>query len=290
MVKPSGLPKNICISKYHILILLTFIGAISTVFGCATAKEPQYINQPDAIELVPIKTFDLPSCLTGNNRPIIDVMLSRPGEVSEFYPSDQINQLIGSLSGFFGGAFLGAGAACISILTTPGPYLTMNEMAIFVAVGGTIGGLVGAILGANAASGDERVQYANVKKAFHETDFSGQIQLQLERNFSYDFTAVPNGNTEIELSILEYGLSVIRGHNLSIIFEAEIRVKHEDGIVFQDFIYWSEHKRSDDLPPPRSEHLFNLAEADGKLVNTILEEASEVIASVVLKRLKVPYR
>ena len=276
--------------KQCIVIFLVIISLIFNLLGCATVKEPQYDSQPDVVEIVPTHPFDLPSILTGNNRPIIDVVLLRPGDVSEFYPSDQIDQLLGALSGLFGGAFMGAGAACIGILLSPGPYLTLTEMAVFVAAGGAIGGLVGAILGADAASSDENEQYANVKKAFHETDFSGQIQLQLERHFSYHFTAETDGNTEIEFSIRKYGLSITRGYRFSFNFEAEIRVKHEDGIIYQDFIYWKEDRRSEDLPPPRSEHLFNLAEADGKLVNTILEEASEVIATVVLKRLRVPYR
>ena len=83
----------------------------------------------------------------------------------------------------------------------------------------------------------------------------------LERNFSSHFTDETDGNTEIELSILEYGLNITREYNLSFNFETEIRVKHEDGIIFQDFIYWREDKPSADLPPPRSEHVFNLAEA-----------------------------
>jgi hypothetical protein len=272
-IKQKRLPIDFYIPKILIIFFLNIIGTISILFGCATIEEPQYVSQPDVIDVVPIQTFDLPTLLTGNNRPSIDVQLTKSGEVSKVSPENAVS---GVFIGFIYGSFWGVRAT--------GGSTSLPLLAIAAAAGGTIGATLGAVEG-----GINSNDHSIVTKAFQETNFSAQIQNVLEKSLSSYFLGQPDGITEIQLLILGFGFSATGFDNLGFYCEADIQVKHARELVFQDFIFGSAQKRSEDMPPPRSASLHDFAKGDGKLMHTMLEEASEIVSAIVLKRLKVPY-
>jgi len=272
-MKQKRLPIDFYIPKTLIIFLLNIIGTISILFGCGTIEEPRYFSQPDVIEVVPIKTFDLPALLSGNNRPSIDVQLTRPGEVSKVSSENAVS---GGFYGLIYGSLLGVSAV--------GGTATLPVLAVAAAAGGTIGAISGAWVGGMSS----RAQ-SIVTRTFQESDFSAQIQRILEKNLSSYFSGQPDGITEIKLLILGYGFSATGFDNLAFHCEADIQVKQAGELVFQDLIFWSARKRSQDVPPPASASLYKFADDDGKLMRTMLEEFGEVVAAIVLKRLKVPY-
>lgn len=277
-MKPKKLPINFYIPKTLISIFLIIIGTTSILFGCATIEEPKYVSQPDVIDAVPSLTFDLTTLLTGNNRPSIDVHLAKPGEVSKVHPE---NSGEGALEYLFAGIIF----VPVAMLLDPYTYLMpLTDSAIVAAGAVTIFVIYGAVKGDKNSNAQPIVL-----KAFRETNFSAQIQYILEKNISSRFSGQPDGITEIKLLILDYGFSAEGSNNLEFHFESDIQVKHAGELVFQDLIFWSAQKRSEDVPPPRSASLYEFAQDDGKLMRTILEEYSEVVAAIVLKRLKVPY-
>jgi hypothetical protein len=227
---------------------------------------------------VPAQTFDLTTLLTGNNRPSIDVQLTKPGEVSKVYPE---NSGEGALDYLIGGIIF----VPVVMLLNPYTYLMpLTDSAIVAAGVVTIFVIYGAVRGGKNSNAQPIVI-----KAFEETNFPAQIQYLLEENLSSRFSGQPDGITEIKLLILDYGFSNKGSNNLEFHFEADIQVKHAGKLVFQDLIFWSAQKRSEDVPPPRSASLYEFAQDDGKFMRTLLEEYSEVVAAIVLKRLKVPY-
>ena len=277
-MKQKKLPIYFYISRTLIAIFLIIIGTLSIFFGCATIEEPQYVSQPDVIDVVPSQTFDLTTLLTGNHRPSTDVQLAKPGEVSKVYPE---NSGEGALENLI------AGIIFVPVATLLNPYtyfMSLTELAI--GAGGIV--TVFVIYGAVEGGKNSNAQPI-VIKAFQETNFPAQVQYILEKNLSSRFSGQPDGITEIKLLILDYGFSAKRSNNLEFHFEADIQVKHAGEFVFHDFIFWSAQKRSEDVPPPRSASLYEFAQDDGKLMRTMLEEYSEVVAAIVLKRLKVPY-
>ena len=269
-------PIDLYIPKTLIIVFLNIISTISILFGCATIEEPQYVSQPDVIDVVPIQTFDLPALVTGNNRPSVDVQLTMPGEVDKVSPE---NAAVGAFTGLIYGPFLGVAA----FLKSPSGW-SLTNFAIAAAAGGAVGATLGAVVG-----GINNNAHSIVSKTFHETNFSAQIQRILEKNLSSYFLGQPDGYTEIKLLILGYGFSTARFNNLEFHCEADLHVKHAGELVFQDMIIWSAQKRSEDMPPPGSASLYEFAENDGKLMRTMLEEFSEVVAAIVPKRLEVPY-
>ena len=282
-VKQIKLPKDIHIPKNLIIAFLTIIGTISTIFGCATVKEPpyeepRYVSLLDVIHLEPTKTFDLPALLTADNCPSVDVQLTKPGEVAKESPENPVK---GAFYGFAGGFLLTVG-----ICGRAGPEAADLCLTAATAVGaifGTLGAVAGTLI---------YFDQSNITKAFQETNFSDQIQYLLEKNLSSYFMGQPDGITEIKLLILDYGFtttSTTGDNNLIFHCDTDIQVWHAGELVFQDSIFWSEIKRSYDVPPPRSASFHDFAKGDGKLARTVLQEASEVIAAIVLRRLKVPY-
>ncbi|MGB5749487.1 MAG: hypothetical protein WBM69_21085 [Desulfobacterales bacterium] len=141
-MKKKRLPIDFYIPKTLIIFFLNIIGTISILFGCATIEEPRYVSQPDVINVVPIQTFDLPTLLTGNNRPSVDVQLTKPGEVSKFSPE---NAAIGAFKGLIIGPFLGVA----TFLTTPssGLPLTTTNLAIAAVAGAIICATIWAVMG-----------------------------------------------------------------------------------------------------------------------------------------------
>jgi hypothetical protein len=266
------------IPKTLIVIFLIPIGTISILFGCATIEEPHYVSQPDVIGVVPAQAFDLTALLTGNNRPSIDVQLAKPGEVSKVYPE---NSGQGALHYLIAGIILVPAA----MLLEPATYfMPLTDSAIVAAGAVTIFMIYGAVKGGR----NNNAQPIAIR-AFEETNFPAQIQYILEKNLTSRFPGQPDGITEIKFLILDYGFNTKGSNNLEFHFEADIQLKHAGELVFQDLIFWSSQKRSEDVPPPKSASLYELAQDDGKLMRTMLEEYSEVVAAIVLKRLKVPY-
>jgi hypothetical protein len=277
-MKQKKLPIYFYVPKTLIVIFLITIGTISIFFGCATIEEPHYASQPDVIDVVPAQTFDLATLLTGNNRPSIDVQLARPGEVSRVYPEN-------SGQGAFHYLIAGIILVPAAMLFEPATYfMPLTDSAIVAAGAVTIFVIYGAVKGAKNSNAQPIVV-----KAFEETNFPAQIQYILEKNLSSRFSGQPDGITEIQFLILDYGFTTKGSDNLEFHFEADIQVKHAGELVFQDLIFWSSQKRSEDVPPPKSASLYEFAQDDGKLMRTVLEEYGEVVAAIVLKRLKVPY-
>ena len=273
-MKHKNLPIDFYIPKTLVVIFLIIIGTISILFGCATIEKPQHVSQPDVIDVVPSQKFDLTTLLKENNRPSIDVQLAKPGEVAKFYP-ENIEE--GALSGLV----LGIMSAPVLMLFNPYTYfMSFTELAIGAGVIVTVFVTCGVVIGGTNSNAQPIVT-----KAFQETNFAAQIQHILERNLSSRFSGQPDGITEIKLLILDYGFSDKGSNKLEFHFEADIQVKHAGEFVFQDSIFWSAQKRSEDVPPPRSASLYEFAKDDGRLMRTMLEEYAEEVAAIVLNRL-----
>ena len=286
-MKQKRQPIDLYIPKTLIIFFLYIIGTISTIFGCTTVKhpyfeEPQYVSLQDGIHLEPTKTFDLPTLLKANNFPSVDVQLIKPGEVDEIPKVSPESPAKGAFIGFLGGFFVTLGIC--------GPGVPPDVCFTICAAVGAISATYMAVQG--GINYFSNFDLSNVTEAFQETNFSDQIQYLLEKNLSSYFTCQPDGMTEIKLLILEYGFTTISTageNNLIFHCDADIQVWHAGELVFKDSIFWSEIKRSYDVPPPRSASFHDFAKDDGAFVRAVLKEASEVIAAIVLKRLKVPY-
>ncbi|MBW2410837.1 MAG: hypothetical protein JRF72_13640 [Deltaproteobacteria bacterium] len=276
MTQP-GLKKG----HYFPAALMAFVfGTILILFGCATTahQEPQYVSQPDDIDVIPAETFDLPDLLADNNRrATLDVQVAKAGEMPEVSPKNAIE---GASAGLFAWIFVGLPGV---LLKAP-PGATFTDIVIVAAAGGilfTAGGAVWGEINSN--------NHSIVSKAFRETDFAAQIQYILDKNLSFHFPGEPDDMTAIKLLILDYGFSTRGADTLEFYCEANIEVRHAGEVVFEDFIFWSAQTRSQDVPPPVSASLGAFAKDEGALMRSMLQESSEVVAAVVLKRLKVSY-
>lgn len=70
------------------------------------------------------------------------------------------------------------------------------------------------------------------------------------------------------------------------VIQADIILKSANQVLYKDRIFWEPFKRSMDVPPPQCELPADFAAQEGKLARQTFEEAAQVLAAVILRRLR----
>ena len=252
--------------KVVIIVLLT----MAALSGCATGKMNEQTqswvrsHRDDKITKIPHQVFDLKSIVPSGQQPKVEVCLAKPGEISKVWPA-----------GFFDGFSTGSSLAAAGIGAT-----MLMPMAQGAAVGGAI------LLPGFTFMGIKNSRQGSVLvKAMEEVDFPKSVEKLLQSKLSRQFPGKVSNNLEVQVLILGYGLFGSGGDELWFHCDAQIQVKKAERIIFEDSITWQAQKRSDDVPPPRFAKLSEFAKDDGKLARDTFNEASEVLAAIIIKRM-----
>jgi len=101
-------------------------------------------------------------------------------------------------------------------------------------------------------------------------------------------TASPD-TTRIDITIHTYGLTLLppqRAEMLCVLVRGSVSVTSSREVEFSDDIVWEPYRRSEDLPAPQCADLRTFARQDGRLTRDSIDEAAEVLAAAVVKRLR----
>jgi len=199
----------------------------------------------------------------------IEVRLARAPEVAQVWPN----------SVFEG---LGAGAG----LTAVGAGVTLlNPLAGAAVVGGVILTPALAIMGVMNASTRKAII-----TALQEVDFPRRLQDAIQSRLAASATGRTDHTMKLEVLVQGYGFfdgGGPEGLDYCFSFDGELTVTAADGVLYQERVFMEPYKRSLDVPPPRCTRFDKFGEDDGRLGRETLEEASEVMAAVIVRRLGV---
>jgi hypothetical protein len=255
-----------------------------SIFDPASIARPslteKHVQKP--IERIPCKTIELPIA-EGSGISKIEVRLAKESEISKVWPNTLFE-------GFMeGGASLFTGIGCVIMNPMLGQAAAVGGIILFPGL---------TVMGAINAS-----DRSAIVTAFKEVDLPKRLQETIDRRLHSDPVLKPERTYLLEIVILGYGLlSETKDDRrssglhpktppegveiLCFNFDAEVNLKDSNGIVYQDRITLERYRRSIDAPPPTCTSLNQFAAADAKLTKKTLEEASEVIAAIVVKRLR----
>ena len=246
----------------YCLVLLVIAGMLQ---GCAT---PSGKREEKKIQKVPYQTFDL-MALTGAGIPEVEVRLATQTEIGKVFPNSFFQGVL------IGGGF-GAGAAAV---IATGMILPFGP--------GAVAGCI-VLLPAFIISGAKnQIDKDKIIEAINEADLPGRIRKAILRRLAAGLTPEARSDVRIEVLILGYGfINDDHSEQLCFSFDAETVVRESTRILYSERVYLSPYKRSIDAPPPRCSSLEEFATDAGKLVQGTLSDAGEIIAAMIIGRLR----
>lgn len=134
-----------------------------------------------------------------------------------------------------------------------------------------------------------------LEKALKEIDLPNKLQESIERRLKERAGEKGKGTPRLEIVIQRYGFvigpdgldrSLNHHQRFCPVIHADITLEASDQLVYKDRIFWEPYKRSTDVPPPQCASPSVFAAQEGKLARQTLEEATEVLAAVIVARLK----
>lgn len=114
------------------------------------------------------------------------------------------------------------------------------------------------------------------------------IEARLKKSFPENGVVHPH----LEVVIQRYGFAIgpdlipDKPETVCPLISAYIQLRISDQVRFKDRIFWEPYRRSIDIPPPQCASPADFAAQGGKLARQTLKEATEVLAAVVVRRLK----
>lgn len=145
---------------------------------------------------------------------------------------------------------------------------------------------------ATSAEVSEVLGSTPIVQALNKTDFANRLQESIEGRLNEHVGKRGKGNPRLEIVIQRYGfisgpnINPNKTENLCTVINAYVKLQVSDQVVFKERIFWEPYKRSMDVPPPRCDAPSVLGAEQGKLVRRTFEDAAEILAAVIVKRLK----
>ena len=237
-------------SRLRGLLLVLFLA------GCATT--PVEIRQ---IERIPSPAFDLKS-IHGVGFSEVNVRMPANIELAEVVPEE-------------------GGQAANALIMGPNPIA------------------IGVIFLEGIAAGEVKSRIEEeLLKSLKEVKFPEILQRSIVRRSREQFEDGGERTPGLEVVIHRYGFTsgpdgvvYVRPNFRNVqrfcsVIQADIILKSANQVLYKDRIFWEPFKRSMDLPPPQCASPAVFAAHEGKLARQTFEEAAQVLAAVILRRLR----
>lgn len=180
-------------------------------------------------------------------------------------------------------------------------FMTQNEivgglLGSTILIGGSFGALAlpliaayGAwgLIGVPSAFGIEGYRENQLKNALIETDLPKLTQKALQRRLRNKIiTHIGDNNGRLAITIVNYGFSSSSNNRACVFLDAALKLEMPNIPVYEDKITIGDGIGQDDSPPAFCTHPKRFAADDAKLARQSLGDLGEILAAIVVYRLK----
>jgi hypothetical protein len=206
----------------------------------------------------------------------VNVRLAAPGDVSRAWPH-------GVREG------LAAGGAATGALALTGGLATLAAGPVGASVGILAVGMGVVVVMPMLAVGGYRnaARRDALVRAFEETDFPGRLQRALQWRLAHDPRLPARRDLQVDVDLRGYGL-LGGGENLCFSAQAAVRAAAADEVLLEQELALGLVPQHEDLPPGECGSLADFAADDARRARRVLNDGAEVLAAVIVKRLRTP--